>query len=117
MSEPQKTIEVTQVKQELIEIATQVIIHAGNVRALVSKALDAAHDSQMEECKQYFEDANHQLCLAHKCQTQLLIDEARGESIPFSILLVHAQDTLMIAMSELRMAKYLLRFQNCSCLT
>jgi cellobiose PTS system EIIA component len=45
------------------------------------------------------EKAGHELNLAHKIQTGLIQDEARGESKDITMLLIHAQDHLMNAMT------------------
>lgn len=51
------------------------------------------------------EEAEKAFVLAHKAQTEIIQNEASGESYEFSLLFAHAQDTLMTIHSELRMAK------------
>ena len=46
-----------------------------------------------------------QLTLAHEAQTELLAEEAQGNDIEYSILLVHAQDHLMTTIMYERVAK------------
>jgi len=46
---------------------------------------------------------------AHHIQTEIIQAEAGGEEIENSLLLNHAQDTLMAAMSELNLAKQMIR--------
>ena len=45
---------------------------------------------------------------AHNAQTQMLSEEARGEELPFSLMLVHGQDHLMTTIMFGRMAQELI---------
>ncbi len=92
-----------------VQVATQVIIHAGNARTLVQQALDCAHDGEFDLADEKLKRAREEIRAAHTTQTEMIQAEARGESLPYSLLLTHAQDTLMIAMSEAQMAKHMLK--------
>ena len=85
-------------ENELISVAMQIILHAGDARVRVTEGL--------QEAKRFdFEEAEKAFVLAHKAQTEIIQNEASGESYEFSLLFAHAQDTLMTIHSELRMAK------------
>lgn len=92
-----------------IEIATKVILFAGNARDLVAKALNAAYEENFEEAKNFIIKAEDEVRSAHRIQTEIIQSEARGETVELSLLLTHAQDTLMVALSEINMAKQMLR--------
>jgi len=92
-----------------VQIATLVIIHAGNARKFVDQALKHANKYEFDDAKEKLEKARKEVAAAHHTQTELIHAEARGESSQNSLLLTHAQDTLMIAMSEIQMAKHLLK--------
>ncbi len=92
-----------------IEIATKVILFAGNARDLVAKALNAAYDDDFVAAKNFIAKAEEEVRSAHRIQTEIIQSEARGESVNLSLLLTHAQDTLMVSLSEINMAKQMLR--------
>lgn len=83
-----------------IQIATQVIIHAGNARSLVFEAFKDIEGSKYPACEEKLAQAGDEISAAHNVQTELIQAEARGEDVRLTLLLTHAQDTLMIAMSE-----------------
>jgi PTS system cellobiose-specific IIA component len=88
--------------------ATKVIIHSGNARAAVQKALTAAASGDLAMAQEQLESAEEEIRQAHRTQTEVIQAEARGEPLDFSILLTHAQDTLMTAMSEVHLAQHML---------
>jgi len=90
-----------------IQIATQVIIHAGNARSLVYEAFKEVENENFPACEAKLVQAQEEISSAHNVQTEMIQAEARGEKVQFSLLLTHAQDTLMIAMSELQMARHM----------
>lgn len=98
-----------QIDSEIMKISTQIIVFAGNARENVNEALKAAYRNDLAAARQKLEEAQENLNQAHHVHTKLLQSEAKGESLEFSILLTHAQDTLMVTMSELHMAKHMLK--------
>jgi len=94
---------------KIIETATLVILHSGNARALVSKALEAAYDGDLSEAQKKIKKAEEEISTAHKVQTEVIQSEARGQGLEFSLLMTHAQDSLMVTMSEINMAKQMLK--------
>ena len=59
--------------------------------------------------KKTFENGDEYLLNAHRAQTDLLNAEMRGEEIPIGILMVHAQDHFMHAMTYKQSAADLIR--------
>ncbi len=94
---------------KIIETATLVILHSGNARALVSKALEAAYNEDLNEAQKKIKKAEEEISTAHKVQTEVIQSEARGQGLEFSLLMTHAQDSLMVTMSEINMAKQMLK--------
>lgn len=78
----------------------EIILHGGNARALAYDALKAAEEGEFQQAQEYLKEAEESVGLAHNIQTELIQKEARGEAIPFSLLIVHAQDHLMTAVAE-----------------
>ena len=96
-------------KEKMMECAMQIIAYAGSAFDYFNRAIEAAEEGQPEAAKQYMEDGKAELRHAHDAQTDLLASEARGEDLPFSILMVHAQDHLTMAIFSERMAKHFLK--------
>ena len=92
-------------ENELISVAMQIILHAGDARVKVTESLQEAKRFDFEKAEALMEEAEKAFVLAHKAQTEIIQNEASGESYEFSLLFAHAQDTLMTIHSELRMAK------------
>lgn len=81
------------------EVIMGIIVHGGNARSLAMKAMTAAKESKFEEAEKWIEEANEELNNAHRIQTDLIQAESRGEKHEISLLMVHAQDHLMNAMT------------------
>ncbi len=63
------------------------------------EAIQLAKNGQIQEAKEKIQLANDALIEAHHSQTALLSQEARGEKVEVSMLLIHAQDHLMNAIT------------------
>lgn len=77
------------------KISFSLISLAGDSFSKLIEALHAAKESDSELVEQLLKEADDLMIEAHKVQTEMLIQETRGEQANFSVLLVHAQDTLM----------------------
>lgn len=86
-------------KEELYELSFQLIMHSGNARSLSMEALYEAKGGNFEIAKEKINEASEELNKAHKFQTQLIQSEAAGDKYEIPIILVHAQDHLMTAMT------------------
>lgn len=89
----------------LIPVAMQIILHAGDSRIKIAEALACAKKGDFEQTDKVIQEAEEAITLAHKSQTEIIQNEASGNSYEYSLLFAHAQDTLMTINSELRMAK------------
>nr|WP_176545125.1 PTS lactose/cellobiose transporter subunit IIA [Bacillus sp. AFS041924] len=81
------------------QTAFQLILHAGNAKSSLMEAMQAARAGNIEEANSKIEEAKIELNHAHHAQTSLIQGEARGENVQLSILLIHAQDHLMNALT------------------
>jgi len=81
-------------------LCLELITHAGNGRAESFLALQAAKQGDFAQAAEYLAVAERELGKAHTTQTKLLVGEAQGVGMTPSLLLVHAQDQLMTAISE-----------------
>lgn len=86
------------------ELSFMIILHAGNARSSAFEAIAAAKRGEADEAAAKLKEADAAFLDAHKLQTELLREEARGTTSDMSVLLVHAQDHLMTAMTVKELA-------------
>src|SRR4051812_16229707 len=91
-------------KEELYSISFQLILHSGNARSFAMEALQDARNKDYKQAEQKIQESENELLQAHRFQTQLIQSEAGGDKYDIPILLVHAQDHLMTAMTVKDMA-------------
>ncbi|MGV3466575.1 MAG: PTS lactose/cellobiose transporter subunit IIA [Heyndrickxia sp.] len=96
-------------KEELSIISMNVILHAGNARDYVFKAVDKASKGEFDQADELMNQANEEIIAAHKAQTETLQKEAEGFDLPFSPLFGHAQDTLMTVKSEMNVMREIIK--------
>lgn len=86
-------------KEELYDISFQLILHSGNARSLAMEAIYAAKEGEFSLAHEKIAESGEELGKAHKFQTTLIQSEAGGNKYDIPIVLVHAQDHLMTAMT------------------
>ncbi len=91
-----------------IQFATMTILHAGNARKFISEAYKELSEFHFEAARKKIEQAKEEALFAHREQSKIIQAESDGESLEFSLLLTHAQDTVMTAVSEMHIAKNLI---------
>lgn len=96
---------VNEQENELIEVAMQIILHAGDARIKTEEALEKAKQFDYEGAKTSLSEAKECLRLAHVSQTEVIQNETRGKTYEPCLLFSHAQDTLMTIMSEEKLAE------------
>ncbi|AOL34177.1 PTS lactose/cellobiose transporter subunit IIA [Geobacillus thermoleovorans] len=77
----------------------QLILHGGNGRSYAMEAIAAAKKGEFAEARRLLEQAGAELQAAHGLQTALLQQEASGGQPVVTLLMVHAQDHLMTAIT------------------
>ena len=95
-------------KSKAIQFATMIILHSGNARKLISDAYAELIEFDFDAARKKIELAREETMFAHKEQSKIISSETNEQSIEFSLLLTHAQDTLMSAVSEIQIAKNLI---------
>lgn len=85
--------------ENLQTVAFDIILHSGLARTVVHEAFKFMREGDYEKADEKLEEANEELLLAHKSQTNLLQDYAGGAKIEMEIIMVHAQDHLMTTMT------------------
>ncbi len=71
----------------------------GNAKSEAFEAIQAAKNSDFDAATSHLKAADEALVTAHNVQTDLLTAEANGAHADVSLLLVHAQDHLMNAIT------------------
>lgn len=90
--------------EDMEQIIFQLILHGGNGRSSAMEAIHAAKQGNFIEARTKLQDSTDGLNEAHKFQTKLIQAELKGEKTETSLLMVHAQDHLMNAMTLKDMA-------------
>ncbi len=92
-------------KEELYNLAFQLILHAGNAKSLSMEAMYAAKEGNFTEAETKLTEADSAFNEAHQVQTDLIQKEANGEKFDLPLMMVHAQDHLMTSMTLKDLAK------------
>lgn len=97
------------VKDEYEKVATELIANAGMARSNMLSAINAAREGDFEKVVELKKEADEFLTQAHFSQTTLLQQEVRGEAMEVTLLMVHAQDHLMTAITVKELASELIK--------
>ena len=85
--------------EEMQMLSFNIILHAGNARSHAMEAIALAKEYKFVEANKKIEKAEEEFNKAHHIQTDLLQKEANGEKNNITVILIHAQDHLMTAMT------------------
>ena len=77
-------------------VSFQLVAAAGEARSLAFEALEKAKAGDFDAAAKLMKQSKDAGIKAHHIQTQLLSTEAAGEHLSVDVLLVHAQDHLII---------------------
>ncbi len=92
-------------KEEIQEISFQIIGFAGDAFSSFFQAVTKAKEGKYGEADMLLKAGEEQMVKAHQAQTELLVTEANGDDMAYSVLLVHAQDHLMTTIMYERVAR------------
>lgn len=81
------------------EIIMQLIVSSGSSRSLSMEAIGHAKNGDIDGAKNLLQSACDELGSAHRIQTELIQNEAAGKKTELSLLMIHAQDHLMNAIT------------------
>lgn len=85
--------------EEIQMLSFTIILHAGNARSYAMEAIGLAKGYDFKAAREKIEAANNEFVEAHQFQTKLIQAEASGQKNDVTVILVHAQDHLMTAMT------------------
>lgn len=95
-------------KRDINVIAMEVIMNAGDGRDKIDEALAAVAAGHLDQAESLLTEAESLIVKAHNAQTEVIQSQVSGEDMEYSLLFIHAQDTLMTINTELRMTQKLL---------
>ncbi|OOM75435.1 lichenan-specific phosphotransferase enzyme IIA component [Clostridium puniceum] len=81
------------------EVLMEIIANAGSARSKAMESIVKVKNGHSELAKNSIEEANTFLEKAYNVQTKLIQDEVAGNKTELNLLMVHAQDHLMNAMT------------------
>lgn len=80
-------------------IIMNLVVDGGDARSSALEAIRAARNSDFDKANELINACEVAIEKAHVTQTELIQKEAGGEHIEVQLLMVHAQDHLMNAMT------------------
>ena len=78
-----------------------IILHAGNARSKALAAAEEAEAGNYVEAEAALAEAENEQAEAHKIHAKVIQMEAGGEQVPFSVLLIHSMDLLLLSWAEI----------------
>ncbi len=93
--------------KDINNVAMEVILHAGNGREKIDEAFAHIAQAEIDQAEALLKEAETEIVQAHVAQTTMIQSQVSGEDVEYSLLFIHAQDTLMTINTELRMAQKL----------
>lgn len=81
--------------EDLELISFQLISNVGEAKSFLFQALKASREENFEKAEKCVKDAEKSLLKAHESHSSLIQQEASGEPVKVSLLLMHAEDQLM----------------------
>ncbi|GLB32916.1 PTS cellobiose transporter subunit IIA [Lacrimispora amygdalina] len=86
-------------------IVMKLVVNGGNARSTAIEALRAAKAGDFKKADELMEEADTILKEAHEIQTEMIQNELNGNKVEVGLLMVHAQDHLMNAMTVMDLCK------------
>ena len=86
-------------------IVMKLVVNGGNARSIAIEALRAAKAGDFNKADELMEEADTTLKEAHEIQTEMIQNELNGNKVEVGLLMVHAQDHLMNAMTVMDLCK------------
>ena len=85
--------------EEFDSVVMELVVNAGNGRSCAIQAIREARAGRFAQAQELLDECNESLLACHKTQTDLVQAELKGEEVKLNLLMVHAQDHIMNAMT------------------
>lgn len=90
---------------DLEMVVMNLVVNSGNARSTAIEALRAAKDGDFDEAQRLMDEADQIILASHESQTEMIQAELNGQKVEVGLLMVHAQDHLMNAMTVMDLCK------------
>lgn len=90
---------------DINQVAMTVIMNACSGRDKVDESFASMAENDYEKAEALLAAADKDILEAHRAQTEVIQAQAGGEDTEYSLLFIHAQDTIMTSDAQLRIAK------------
>lgn len=97
---------------EMEQAIMNLIVNAGSVKMHAYEALRKVNEEDYDGAEEEMKKAAEALNEAHNSQTGFIQKEASGEKVELSLLLVHAQDHIMTAISEKNLIEQIIELRK-----
>lgn len=81
------------------QVIMSLIMAGGSTKGASMEAIQAAKKGDFEKADEKLKEADKYLIDAHNAQTGMLTEEAKGNHVKVNLLMVHAQDHVMNAIT------------------
>lgn len=86
-------------------IAFEIISNVGMAKSLAVEALRDVREGNYDVAEEKMKEASDYLVKGHHAHTSLIQQEASGEKVEFSLIIMHAEDQMMAAETIKSMAE------------
>ncbi|ETA81274.1 PTS lactose/cellobiose transporter subunit IIA [Youngiibacter fragilis] len=86
-------------------IIFNIIMNGGDAKSYAMESIRTAKKGEMAQARNFLTKSGESLEKAHEIQTALIQEEAAGNSTELSLLMVHAQDHFMNALTVRDLAR------------
>ena len=82
-------------KAKMQEAAFMMIANVGTAKSMYIEGLQLVKKGEFEEAEKLIKEGEEIFSEAHKLHFEFVQKESQGEDLPFSLLLMHAEDQMM----------------------
>ena len=87
------------------EVTMQLIVNSGSAKSKAMEAIGSAKEGKFQDAQKQLKEADNFLTKAHEFQTEIIQEEADGNVKQVTVLMAHAQDHLMNAITVIDLAR------------
>jgi PTS system cellobiose-specific IIA component len=82
-------------KEKMQEAAFMIIACVGTAKSMYMEALGLAKKGEFKKVEKVIKKADETFAEAHQLHLEFVQKEAQGEQLPFSLILMHAEDQML----------------------
>ena len=94
--------------KEMERIVMELVVSSGDARSKALEAIQTARKGDYAKADQMMKECETSLARAHEVQTDMIVKEVNGEGQTVRLLMVHAQDHLMNALTVKDLAEQMI---------